>query len=127
MLPQSVISGSRTAMRLVAGTTTEPRIRINQPDDENVRCRVLRVQVQPKDFSQPTQPHTTLSTSNAISPQEKRTEPSGFRRCRRGAKSSLRRERDVPADSLRALFGNVTEPADGLSCGDCDRSRLGID
>src|SRR5271169_3891832 len=27
-----------------------------------------------------------------------------------GAKSSLRRERDVPADSLRALFGNVTVP-----------------
>jgi hypothetical protein len=50
------------------------------------------------------------STSNAISPHEKRTEPSGHRRCRRGAKSSLRRERDVPADSSRALFGNVTEP-----------------
>src|SRR2546429_246403 len=115
-------------MRLVAGTTTEPRIRINRPDDENVRCRVLRVQVQPKDFSQPTQPHTTLSTSNAISSQEKRTEPSGLRRCRRGAKSSLRRERDVPADSLRcdrATNLNLTErrrsrPANG-NYGDAQR------
>src|SRR2546421_11644066 len=109
MLPQPVISGSRTAMRLVAGTTTEPRIRINRPDDENTRCRVLRVQVQPKDSSQPTQPHTTLSTSNAISPQEKRTEPSGHRRCRHGAKSSPRRESNLPAELLRAQFGNVTK------------------
>jgi putative transposase len=29
---------------------------------------------------------------------------------RRGVKSSLRREPDVPGDLLRALFGNVTEP-----------------
>jgi hypothetical protein len=28
----------------------------------------------------------------------------------RGLMSSLRREPDVPADLLRALFGNVTEP-----------------
>ncbi len=53
---------------------------------------------------------TTLSTSSAISPQQERTEPSGHRPCRRGVKSSLRREPDVPGDLLRALFGNVTEP-----------------
>ena len=51
----------------------------------------FKVRVQPKNFSQPTQPFTTLSTSNAISPPQKRTEPSGPRRCRRGATSSLRR------------------------------------
>ena len=37
--------------------------------DQNTRCRVSSVQGQPKDFSQRTQPLTTLSTSNAISPQ----------------------------------------------------------
>jgi hypothetical protein len=30
-------------------------------------------------------------------------------------KSSLRREPDVPGDLLRALFGNVTEPTEGLN------------
>ena len=68
------------------------------------------VRVQPKNFSQPTQPLTTLSTSNATSRPQKRTEPSGPRRCRRGATSSLRREPNVPADLLCALFGNVTVP-----------------
>ena len=51
------------------------------------------------------------STSNAISPPQKRTEPSGPRRCRRGATSSLRREPNMPADLLRALFGDVTVPS----------------
>src|SRR3984893_5805188 len=111
MLLQPVILGSQNATSAVNGATTEPRIRINRPDDENARCRVSRVRVQPKNFSQPTQPLTTLSTSNAISPPQKRTEPSGPRRCRRGATSLLRREPDMPADLLRALFGNVTVPA----------------
>jgi putative transposase len=81
--------------------------RNNRPDDENARCRVSRVRVQPKNFSQPTQPPTTLSTSNAISPQQERTEPFARRQCARGAKSSLRHEPNMPADLLRALFGNV--------------------
>jgi hypothetical protein len=42
--------------------------------------------------------------------QQERTEPPGPRRCRRGAKSSLRREPNMPADLLRAPFGNVTVP-----------------
>src|ERR1700730_14463876 len=115
MLLQSVILGSQNATSAVNGATTEPRIHINRPDDENARCRVSRVRVQPKNFSQPTQPLTTLSTSNAISPPQKRTEPSGPRRCRRGATSSPRREPNMPADLLRALFGNVTVPF-GLLC-----------
>src|ERR1700732_1750534 len=53
----------------------EPRIRINRPDDENTRCRVSSVRGQPKDFSQLTQPPTTLSTSNVISLLQGRTEP----------------------------------------------------
>src|SRR6202035_1317274 len=114
MLLQPVNLGSQNATSAVNGATTEPRIHINRPDDENARCRVSRVRVQPKKFSQPTQPLTTLSTSNAISPPQKRTEPSGPRRCRRGATLSLRREPNMPADLLRALFGNVmvwTAPA----------------
>src|ERR1019366_3158749 len=102
-------------MNAVDGATIERRIRICRPDDENARCKVSRVRVQPKDFSQRTQPLTTLSTSSAISPQQECTEPSGPRRCRRGAKSSLRREPKMPADLLRALFGNVTVPYDRQS------------
>jgi hypothetical protein len=45
-------------MSVVDGATTEPRIRINRPDDENARCRVSSVRDQPKDFSQFTQPPT---------------------------------------------------------------------
>src|ERR1700726_1583180 len=110
MLLQPVILGSQNATSAVNGATTEPRIRINRRDDENARCRVSRVRVQPKNFSQLTQPLTTPSTSNAISPPQKRTEPSGLRRCRRGATSSLRREPNMPADLLRVLFGNVKVP-----------------
>jgi hypothetical protein len=49
-----------------------------------------------KDFSQCMQQHKIPSTSSAILPQQERTEPSGHRPCRRGVKSSLRREADVP-------------------------------
>src|SRR5450631_4686062 len=109
---RQVILESQSVMNAVDGATIERRIRINRPDDENTRCRVSRVRLQPKDFSQRTQPLTTLSTSSVISPQQERTEPSSPRRCRRGAKSSLRREPNMPADLLRALFGNVTVPAE---------------
>src|ERR1700736_4186291 len=110
MLLQPVILKSQNATSAGDGATTAPRIRINRPDDENARCRVSRVRVQPNKFSQPAEPLTTLSTSNAISPPQKRTEPSWPRRCRRGATSSPRREPNMPADLLRALFGNVTVP-----------------
>jgi hypothetical protein len=53
---------------------------------------------------------TTPSTSGAISPQQERTERSGHWHCRRGVKSSLRREPDEPGDLLRARFGNMTMP-----------------
>ena len=97
-------------MTTADGATTDPRIRINRPDDENARCKVSRAWEPRKDFSQCMQQLTTSSTSSAISPQQERTEPSGRRPCRRGVKSSLRREPDVQGDLLRALFGNVTEP-----------------
>src|SRR5450631_789572 len=112
---RQVILESQSVMNAVDGATIEWRIRISRPDDENTRCRDSRVRVQPKDFSQRTQPLTTLLTSSVISPQQERTEPSGPRRCRRGAKSSLRREPNMPAYLLRALFGNVTVPGRHLS------------
>src|ERR1700738_4768456 len=117
MLLQPVNLGSQNATSAVNGATSEPRIRLNRPDDENARCRVSRLRDQPKNFSQPTQPLTTPSTSNAISPPQKRTEPSGPRRCRRGATSSLRHEPNMPADLLRALFGNVTVPSGDICRG----------
>src|SRR3977135_382423 len=98
MLPLPVILESQDDMSVVNGATTEPRIRINRPDDENTRCRVSSARGQPKD-SQLTQPPTTLSTSN-------RTEPSGPQPCRRGAKSS---PREVKRPS-HAISDNVTVP-----------------
>src|SRR4030088_610428 len=101
MLLQPVILGSQNATSAVNGETPEPRIRTNRPVDENARCRVSRVQVQPKNFSQPTQPLTTLSTSNAISPPQKRTEPSAggvFRFCKQPLEvgENIRDERGPP-------------------------------
>ena len=60
---------------VVGGATIERRTHINRPDDENTRCSVSNVRGQPKDFSQLTQPRTTLSTSNAISFLQGHTEP----------------------------------------------------
>ena len=74
MLPLPVILESQDDMSVVDGATIEPRIRINRPDDENPRCRVSSARGQPKDFSQLTQPPTTLSTSNVISLLQGRTE-----------------------------------------------------
>jgi hypothetical protein len=70
-----VILESQDVMNAVDGATIGPRIRINQPDDENARCKGLRAWDPRKGFSQCTQQPTTLSTSSAISPQQERTEP----------------------------------------------------
>ena len=92
MALQPVILGSQSAMSAVDGATIERRIRISQPDEGRGRCKGSRAWDPRKDFSQCMQQPTTPSTSNAISPQQERTEPSGHRPCRRGVKSSLRRE-----------------------------------
>jgi putative transposase len=78
------------------------------------RCKGSRAWDPRKDFSQCMQQPIILSTSSAISPQQELTEPSGHRPCIHGTKSSLRREPNGPGDLLRALFGNVTEPSEGL-------------
>ena len=53
MLPLPVILELQDDMSVVNGATTEPRIRINRPDDENTRCRVSSARGQPKDFNFP--------------------------------------------------------------------------
>jgi len=93
---------SQYAMNAVDGATIERRIRI--------RCKGSRAWDPRKDSSQCMQQHKILSTSNAISPRQERTEPSRHRPCRHGVKSSLRRESDVPRDLLRALSDNVKRP-----------------
>jgi hypothetical protein len=75
------------------------------------RCKGSRASDRRKDFSQCMQQSATRSTSNVILHRQERTERFGPRRCRHGTKSSPRREPDVPAELLRALFGNVTKPA----------------
>ena len=107
---QPVHLESQDAMNAVDGATIERRIRISQLDEGSARCKVSKAWDPRKDSSQCMQQHKIPSTSSAISPQQERTEPSGYRPCRHGVKSSLRREPDVPGDLLRAIFGNVTEP-----------------
>jgi hypothetical protein len=109
-VPLQAGRGSQNATSVVDGATIESRTRINRPVDESAKCKVSRAPGQPNDFSQRMQPSTTPSTSNAISFLHARTEPSEHRRCRRGVRSLPRREPNVPADLLRPLFGNVTEP-----------------
>ena len=106
---------SQNAMNAVDGATIERRIRISQLDEGSARCKVSRAWDPRNDSSQCMQQHKIPSTSSAISPQQERTEPSGHRPCRHSVKSSLRREPDVPGDLLRAIFGNVTKPADQLA------------
>src|SRR5271169_4486659 len=85
---QPATLGSQDAMNAVDGATIEQRIRINQPDGGRGRCRGSRASDPHKDFSQYMQPHKILSTSNAISFQRARTEPSGPRPCKHGAMPS---------------------------------------
>jgi transposase-like protein len=80
MRPQSVILESQDVVSAVDGATIEPRIRINQHDDENTRSKGSRALDPPKDFSHCMQQPTTLSTYNAISPQQEPTEPFARRR-----------------------------------------------
>jgi hypothetical protein len=110
---QPVILESQNATSAADGATTERRTRINRPDEGRGRCKGSRASGRRKDFSQCMQQSTTPSTSNVI-----RTEPFGPQRCRHGTKSSPRREPDVPAELLRALFGNVTKPNRRVSNGE---------
>ena len=75
MLPQPVILDLQDVMNAVDGATIEPRIRISRPDDENARCEGSRAWDPHKDFFQCMPQPTTLSTFNAISPQQEPTEP----------------------------------------------------
>ena len=114
--------GLAAAMTAVDGATTGRRIRISRRGDENARCKGSRASDRRKDFSQPTPPFKIPSTSNAISPQQERTEPSGRRRCRRGAK---------PLQLLTVFrgssFDNVTVPLAAIGGFNFERFHWPID
>ena len=57
---------AQNATSVADGATIERRIRISQPDEGRGRCKGSRAWDPRKDFSQPTQPPITRSTSNAI-------------------------------------------------------------
>src|SRR6266853_5097228 len=88
MLPQPVILESQNATSVADGATIERRIRISQPDEGRGRCKGSRAWDPRKDFSQPTQPPITPSTSNAISFQPEHTEPFVRRLWKCGARQS---------------------------------------
>src|ERR1700726_3113362 len=115
MPPRPVILESQNATSVADGATIERRIRISQPDEGRGRCKGSRASGRRKDFSQCMQQSTTPSTSKVILHRQERTEPFGPQRCRHGTKWSPRREPDVPAELLRALFGNVTKPRNLLA------------
>jgi hypothetical protein len=110
MLLQPVILGSQNATSAVNGATTEPRIRINRPDDENARCKGSRAWDPRKGFSQCMQQSTTPSTSNATSSQAERTDLPGLgdadmaQSRRRGVISATR---NFP----HQISDNVTKPS----------------
>ena len=93
------------------GETIGRRIRINQPDDENVRCKVSGASVQHRDFSPFTQQPTTRSTFNAISFQQGRTALFEPRPWTHGVRPLLQHEHDYQRDHSRLSFDNVTKPS----------------
>src|SRR6202035_4892431 len=111
MRQQPVNLVSQDDMSVVAGATIERRTRINRPDDENTRCSVSNVRGQPKDFSQLTQPPTTLSTSNAISFLQRHTEPFVRRLRTCGTRQSRSFENIRDAEFSCSSFNNVTTPS----------------
>ena len=105
-----MISGSQDVMNAADGATTGRRIRISRRGDENERCKASRALDRRKDFSQRMAPSRIPSTSNAISPQQKRTEPFGLRRWTRGAQPPPPPENGARSVFLRSPFDNLTAP-----------------
>ena len=66
LITDDLRSYGAAAMSVVGGRIIERRTRISRPDDESARCRASKAEDQPNDSSQPMQPSTTPSTSNAI-------------------------------------------------------------
>src|SRR5271163_1566168 len=108
MALQPAISGSPDAMNVVAGATIEQRI--SQPDEGRGRCKGSRASDPRKDFSRYMQQHKIRSTSNAISSQQERTEPSEHRPYRRGVRSLPRRDVGDVANYCGLRLNIVTTP-----------------
>ena len=90
--PRPMISGSQDAMNAVDGATTGRRIRIGRRGDENARCKGSRARIgakislsacrHPEYLLRPTPSHLGKNAPSL----------SGGGRCRRGVKSSPRRD-----------------------------------
>ena len=106
------------------GETIGRRIRINQPDDENARCKASRASDQHKDFSPFTQQPTTLSTFNAISFQQGRTELFEPLPWTHGVRPLRQHEHDHQRDHSRLSFDNVTKPFEDICHGRMHRPDL---
>ena len=78
--PRSGSLGSNASMSAGDGRTTELRIRISRRGGGSARCSGSRARVEPRNFFPHTPPSTIPSTSNAISPQPKRTACFALRR-----------------------------------------------
>ena len=110
-MPQQPVNlVSQVDMSVVGGATIERRTRINRPDDESTGCSVSNVRGQPKDFSQLTQPPTTLSTSNAISFLQRHTKPFARRLRTYGTRQSQSFENIRDAEFSCSSFNDVTTP-----------------
>jgi hypothetical protein len=78
----------RTMRLAKAHRTIERRIRVSQRGGGSARCSGSRALVQPRNSCQRMPPSTTSSTSNAISPQPKRTASFALWRWTRGGPPS---------------------------------------
>ena len=65
--------GIEADIKQIGGRTIAPRIHISRPIEGSVRCSDSRAPDRLKDFSQPTPPSATSSTSNATSHRERPT------------------------------------------------------
>jgi len=86
------------------GRTIEPRIRISRHGGGSARCSGSRAPAPPRNSCRAMLPSTTLSTSNAISPQPKRTTRFAPRRWTRDGPQPQPRNLTIlePADASRA-------------------------
>src|SRR4029077_13107294 len=90
MLPLPVILESQDDMNVVDGATTEPRIRINRPNDENTRCRVSSVRDRPKDNSRSHLQHVQRPTSSHFCKDAPSLSRVGYEHVARGSRGRLK-------------------------------------
>src|ERR1700738_3527589 len=85
-----VILESQDDMSVVNGATTEPRIRINRPDDENTRCRVSSARGQPTLNSRSHLQHFQRPTSSHFCKDAPSLSRVGYEHVARGSRGRLK-------------------------------------